>query len=853
MIQILSFVRYLMHLPLRIFRLFHIAYRTALLLTGITAGAQTLSPVPRFPLSQGPLRIERTVQPRFPFTVAGETGAILGEQSGRFELWSLPTKVLNNFHITAELQGYGVPIDLNKNAAEIDVQPDHTTITYSHAAIVVKQHMFTSRAENASSPGAIVLFEISSVLPATLTFEFEPGLVQQWPAPQYGRPSASWVNFSGGGGYLLATDNPKNYGMVAMPGAKPGILAPYQEHPEAHPLQFKLAFDPQKDAKSYFPLLTALPDGKTNLNEAAVKLLQQKIAGECNNIASSYRETQEYYAHFFDTRLTTETPDPKFDQAVRWAEVAIEQTKVRHHEETGLVAGWYPAWDSARPGFGWYFGRDTLWSLYAIDSYGDRKLAKQALEFISRRQRADGKIMHEYSQTADQVDWSSFPYEYAAADATPLFIMATEDYVRSSGDLDFLHAQWEAVKKAYVFERTNDTDGDGIYDNSQGTGWVEAWPPKMPHQEIYLAALDLQATQAMMRLAQLTGDTALEGSAENRSKQIASRLREYRTANGMYAFSKNQDGSFDATPSIFASVAWWTRGSGLENADSMFSDWAGHHFSTDWGTRSVAENASVYDPISYHQGSVWPLFTGWTALSEYRVGRSLAGYTHLMQNADLTWAQDQGFVTEVISGQYFEPLGRSSSHQLWSSAMVISPAIRGLFGIETDGLHHKLFLSPHIPAAWNSAKVRRVHIGRELVDITLERKGTQLLIDAVSDRNAVLCINASDGQECTDKAQTHHKLVLPLPAVELGVEYTPPVPGSLTRGLKVLEEESTADNVSVKLEAPAGSTQNLFCRVNTNRSVSVDGGEHKGNSILVQFPEGDGYQTKTVTVSWKAH
>ena len=69
--------------------------------------------------------------------------------------------------------------------------------------------------------------------------------------------------------------------------------------------------------------------------------------------------------------------------------------------ETGLVAGWYPSFDSARPGFGWYFGRDTLWSMYAIDSYGDRALGRQRAGVShSARQRADGKMMHEFSLTA---------------------------------------------------------------------------------------------------------------------------------------------------------------------------------------------------------------------------------------------------------------------------------------------------------------------------------------------------------------------------------------------------------------------------------------------------------------------
>src|SRR5204863_4497458 len=139
----------------------------------------------------------------------------------------------------------------------------------------------------------------------------------------------------------------------------------------------------------------------------------------------------------------------------------------RHGSETGLVAGYYESGDSARPGFAWFFGRDSLFTSWAVNSYGDFVLTRQILDFLIRRQRADGKIMHEYSQTADLAgtNWNQTPYFYAAADSTPLFVMAMEDYVNASGDSGFLRANWDAVKRAYGFTRAHDSDGDGIYEN----------------------------------------------------------------------------------------------------------------------------------------------------------------------------------------------------------------------------------------------------------------------------------------------------------------------------------------------------------------------------------------------------
>ena len=639
-----------------------------------------LKPVTRFPITNTDLTIRQHAEAGKPFTVAGPCGAFLGEQNGSFEAWIFPVKLLSHFTIEAEVEGYPVPIDLNSHAAEIEVAPDHTTITYSHIAFTVREILFASRCESSSDAGdgAVALFEIEAVRPMKLTFSFTPEVRRMWPAPNYGPPSPEWVSSRTGGYYLLHEDSPTIAGAVGMPGTHPGILSPYQEKPKTYPLQLVLDFDPRRDTGKYFPLLLAAGNTAETATSAA---LTEKLSALNARAGDLYARNAAYYKHFFDSRLTIETPDHWLNEALRWGEVAIDQAQVRHGDEVGLVAGFYSSGDSARPGFGWYFGRDTLFTLYAVNSYGDFHLTREALEFLMKRQRADGKMMHEYSQTADLVDWQSFPYEYAAADATPLFIMAMEDYVNASGDMEFLRNNWDAVAKSWEFERTHDSDGDGIYDNSQGTGWVESWPSDQPpnvppHQEIYLAALDQQASGAMARLSRLMDKDDLTAEAQSRADDIAKKITaEY--AGSMYAFSRNADGTLDKTATIFPSIAWWDGHFALKEPDTMFRRWASHEFSTDWGTRALSENDVLYNPISYHQGSVWPLFTGWTSIAEYRTGRPLSGYSHLMQNAYLTWAQDLGAVTELLSGAYFVPFGRSSTHQLWSSAMVVTPVLRG--------------------------------------------------------------------------------------------------------------------------------------------------------------------------------
>lgn len=815
--------------------------------------------------SHGPdhdLVIRRRVQAGQPFTVAGTRGLVVGQQDGQFEAWVLPVKILSHFTIEANVAGYSVPIDVNQAAREIEVYPDHTTITYSHIAFTLRQIIFAPD-EAQQGTGAVVLFQIDSIRPVDFTFRFTPEMKPMWPQRGEGVPSAEWVKQGESGFYILHTDYPDLAGAVAMPGAEPGIMAPYQEKPHFYPLELKLHYDPRRDGNHYFPLLLA--EGMTQAT-ATNAALGEAISTLDTTLPTIYAAHAARYAHMLSTLTSIETPDTHLNDDFEWAEMSIEQLRAetldktvnRDTGEIGLVAGYYSSGDSARPGFGWFFGRDTLFTLYAVNSFGDFTLSRQALQFLIERQRDDGKIMHEYSQTAMNTDWRSLPYMYAAADSTPLFLTQMLDYVRASGDVAFLRAHREAVEKAWRFETTHDADGDGIYDNAQGTGWVESWPPGMPKQEIYLACLDQQASAAMAKLSGLLGDSAAASATSTRATALAKKIEAeyYMPATRSYAFSRNTGGALDRTPTIFPAIAWWNGGEGLLHAAPSFEHWASHDFSTDWGLRDIAESDPLYDPISYHQGSVWPLFTGWLSVAEYRTGHALAGYAHLMQTANQTTTQDLGAVTELLSGAYFEPFGRSTSHQLWSSSMVITPAMRGLFGIEADALTKTVTLDPHLPAEWNEAEVHQLHVGDSVVDLSYRREGQQMTVHLkLVSGAAVRLASEKDTATVTDNGET---AAFKLPAVEVALPQHLPLPGARTAQPRVLAQTTDAHSMQLEMEAQAGSTVTLKLRRNAatpkliaeGATIVPPAAPASVGQLQVTFPAGSGYQRKTVTLRW---
>jgi len=127
--------------------------------------------------------------------------------------------------------------------------------------------------------------------------------------------------------------------------------------------------------------------------------------------------------------------------------------------------------------------------------------------------------------------------------------------------------------------------------------------------------------------------------------------------------------------------------------------------------RIISARSAKYSASGYHFGSVWPLFTGWASVGEYRYHHELPAYSNLHANALMALDGSLGHVTEVLSGDYYQPLSTSSPHQIWSAAMVVSPILRGLFGLQTDAENHKIILAPHVPADWTSFAIHNVHLG----------------------------------------------------------------------------------------------------------------------------------------------
>jgi len=119
------------------------------------------------------------------------------------------------------------------------------------------------------------------------------------------------------------------------------------------------------------------------------------------------------------------------------------------------------------------------------------------------------------------------------------------------------------------------------------------------------------------------------------------------------------------------------------------------------------------------------LLTGWAAAAEYRTGRSIAGFRHLMANASLAFARQLGAFDEMLHGAEERGAG-VCANQAWSAAAVIAPVVEGMLGVEPDAPGGRLTIAPALPAGWDWMEARGIRCGETSFDARLRRVGHAL-------------------------------------------------------------------------------------------------------------------------------
>jgi GH15 family glucan-1,4-alpha-glucosidase len=773
------------------------------------------------------VELTRAVRPWEFLSAVGMRAGLLGNEAGRMEAWVYPLKIFRDFHLKFHVDGRTLPAD--SLARTLITRPESSTIVYAGDTFSVRETFFVPVRE----PGAVIILDVETESPLQIEAAFHRDFQLEWPAAL----GATYIGWDSGlKAFALGEEQRKFAAIVGSPTAENAEEEFQTNYSESQENSFRLGAIAKGKASQTIVIAGSMT-GRADAEGAYRRLT--------TGYGDLLRESGQYYRDYLGQTVSVELPDERLQKAYDWSRVSLVQGMVTNpFLGTGLVAGYRTSGESQRPGFAWYFGRDSFWTSFALNAAGDFANTKTALEFVSKFQREDGKIPHEISQGANFVDWfKGYPYPYASADATPLYIIAVNDYVTNSGDTALAKEKWASLWKAYQFLKST-YDERGLPQNQGvGHGWVEGGPLLPVKSEFYQSGLGAEALRALANLARLAGQTDSAVALENEfAKQwplvndsfwIADKKR--------FAFALDKNDKPVDEPTVLTTVPMWF---GLPNdatAIPTIQQLTDADQQTDWGMRIISNRSTVFSGGGYHYGSVWPLFTGWASVAEYRYHQEFPAYENLRSNALLALDGSLGHVTEVLSGDYYQPLATSSPHQIWSAAMVVSPLLKGMFGLEKDATKKTLTFAPHVPADWTNFKINNVRIGdsvlnlsyqKTLDEITLEvtRTGGECSLDfepELANTALVGRVNVNGRPTTYDQrmlAEHHHlrikvalkegKNVVHIPvANDFGVSYAFRLPelGSTSSDLRILS--ANMEDVTAPMElvtaGRAGATYDL--------------------------------------------
>lgn len=831
-----------------------------LLLSSAVAAVAAEGLIPRFELASSDLEIRRLAQPNTYFDKTGRKFAILGFESGSFEAWAYPLKLLRNFEFSFLIGSSTQPIAGKDIVRTISATPAATTLTYAFQSFTVKATYVAAVDE----PGAVILLAVDTTEPLTIVCSFLPVLQPMWPAG-IGGQYASWDG--GLKAYIISEPTRKNHGLVGSPAAQ-GISYTPAHMLSDTPNQFKVLIENKDAARGKF-IPIVLAGGKGRRED--VRKTYEKLVKDPEAV---YRQAVLHYERLRRDTLRVVTPDEKLNAAFEWAKVAYDNLIVDNPDlGRGLVAGLSPSGTGGRPGFGWFFSGDTYMNSLSLNSYGAFSSVKEALLFTQKWQRDDGKMAHELSQAAGYLNWfKDYPYGYIHGETTPFYIAACYDYLRMSGDIEFVKQSWPSLNKAYAWCLTTDEDGDGLMDNSKaGLGALEFGSLTGIRTDIYLAAAWARAAYGMERLAKAAGDPSMERTARDHyaKAQKALEAKFWDEENGRYAYAFNSDGKLvkELTPWSSVPLVW---GQGdparslltLEKINSA-------DLTTDWGVRMLSTRSALFEPLNYNYGAVWPFLSGWVATALYKHDFSLQGYGLLTAAVRHTFDNAIGDITELFSGEQNIWPQEGVCHQGFSSSGVVFPFIRGLLGLEGDALTGEVRFEPRFPADWSDVAVDNWKVGEETISLKYRRSAAGVRLEVGRRTNAAtkLIFAPAFGLGTNVRGVTFnggsvkHRFTAPpraqavQPRVEVVLgrndvieirldqvpELLPPAnasnTGDTSQGLRIIRSEFKEGRLTTVLEGLANRTYDLKL-THPDLVRSMTGAKREGAILRVEFPPG---------------
>ncbi|MDI1435748.1 glycogen debranching N-terminal domain-containing protein [Polyangium sorediatum] len=427
----------------------------------------------------------------------------------------------------------------------------------------------------------------------------------------------------------------------------------------------------------------------------------------------------------------------------------------------------FPHFALPAAGLPWFmalFGRDSLITSYQALPFRPELAAtslvvlggRQGRECDDFRDEEPGKILHElrFGELTAFGERPQSPY-YGTADATPLFLILLDEYERWTGDAALVRRLERSARAALQWiDQYGDRDGDGYieYERRAETGlenqcWKDSWNSILfadgtlaptPRATCELQGYAYDAKVRCARLARsIFRDAALAERLEREAADLKARFNRdfWIPERGFFALALDgRKRKVDSLTSNIGHLLW----SGIvedDKVESIVRHLMGPALFSGWGIRTMADGEAGFNPIEYHNGTVWPHDNALIA-----AGLARYGYREEASRICAALFDAARFfrfrLPEVFAGYERKATGfpveypTASSPQAWASGAPLL-AIRILMGLEPKG--EELTSAPVLPDDIASLSLRRVPGRWEPADVSAERPDARSRIDVIRD------------------------------------------------------------------------------------------------------------------------